>query len=237
MQNYDAVFKDSFTLFRNKSLRFLGIDSDARIIEVLSTEKRVVRVDTEFSDLTFLTDDGLGLHIEEETDIDRGDLYRFCGYQVDLTQRHGRDFHTVILTFKKPTVRKIVTQTLIFKPMIVDLSERDAGKVFERLRRQIADAEEVNELDLVFLPVCHSDTETVAQLLEKGVGLAAKLPQATKIVGLMLMLSDRLVDKAELKRVWEEFMNYSKLKVFQVAEEIGEEKGIERGKLDTARYL
>jgi hypothetical protein len=243
MQNYDAAFKDSFTLFKNKSLQFLGIESDARITEVLATEKREVHVDTEFSDLNFLTDDGFGLHIEEEVDISRKDLYRFCGYHVDLTQLHGRDFHTVILTFKRPRVREIVTPTLVFKPMIVDLSERDAGEVFERLRRQIEGGEEINELDLVFLPVCRSETETVVELLDKGVELALELPAGEKIAGLMLMLSNQLVEKTELKRIREKLMNYSKLKIVQVMEELGEERGIEKGraegvekgKLDTAR--
>ena len=249
MQNYDAAFKDSFTLFRNKTLRFLGIESDARITEVLATEKREVHVDTEYSDMSFLTDDGFGLHIEEETDISRKDLYRFCGYHVDLTQLHGRDFHTVILTFKPPRVREIVTPTLVFKPIIVDLSERDAGAVYERLRRQIEGGEEINELDLVFLPVCHSESETVAELLEKGVKLATKLAAGKKMVekiaGLMLMVSDQLVEKAERKRIWEVFMDYAKLQVLQVAEEVGEKRGIkkgraegvEKGKLDTARNL
>ncbi|MHC6203711.1 hypothetical protein ACYULU_11015 [Breznakiellaceae bacterium SP9] len=45
----------------------------------------------------------------------------------------------------------------------------------------------------------------------------------------MFMLSDRLVDKNELKRIWREFMDYTKLKVFQVAEEVGEERGMEKG--------
>jgi hypothetical protein len=247
MQNYDAVFKDSFTLFKNKTLRFLGVDSDARITEILSTEKREIQVDTEFSDLTFLTDKGFGFHIEEEIDISQKDLYRFCGYHVDLTQRHGIEFQTVILTFKKPTIRKIDTPTLIFQPFIVDLSERNADEVFEGLKQAIEGGKEINELDLVFLPVCRSETDTVVGLLEKGVRLAAKLPTNKKIIGLMLTLTNQLVKSEELKRIWEEFMDYSKLKVIQVAEEIGMEKGmkkgiekgraegIEKGKLEDAR--
>ncbi|MHC6202099.1 hypothetical protein ACYULU_02780 [Breznakiellaceae bacterium SP9] len=58
--------------------------------------------------------------------------------------------------------------------------------------------------------------------------LVKRLPAASKIVGLMFMLSDRLVDKNELKRIWREFMDYTKLKVFQVAEEVGMEKGAEK---------
>jgi hypothetical protein len=43
-QNYDAVCKDSFTLFKNKTRAFLGVPSDARITEMPATEKREVQV-------------------------------------------------------------------------------------------------------------------------------------------------------------------------------------------------
>ena len=230
MQNYDAVFKDSFTLFKDKTLRFLGIENDARITEILSTEKREVQVDTEFSDLTFKTDQGFGIHMEEELHLSRQDLYRFCGYHVDLSQRHGIDFVTVVLTFSAPAQTEIDTPTLAFRPWIVNLKERDADRLLEELSGKLARGEEISELDLVFLPVCGSKTKTTVELLERGIGLAARLPlRKEKIAGLMIALSNSLVEKEELKRIWEEFMDMAKLKVFQVAEEVGMEKGMKKG--------
>jgi hypothetical protein len=228
VQNYDAVVKDSFTLFKNKTLSFLGIESNARITEILSTEKREVQVDTEFSDLSFLTDKGFGIHIEEETDISRRDLYRFCGYQVDLSQKHGIDFVTVILTFKTAAQKRLETPTLIFCPWIVNLRERDADELLEKIKEKIRRGEEINELELVFLPVCGSKERSVEQLLEEGIKLAMETPSKEKVAALMLMLTNRLVEAEELKRIWEEFKAMTRLKVLEVAEEIGMEKGMER---------
>ncbi|MDR2193397.1 MAG: hypothetical protein LBP19_02880 [Treponema sp.] len=229
IQNYDAVVKDSFTLFKNKTLSFLGIESDARITEILATEKREIQVDTEFSDLSFLTDKGYGIHIEEETDISRRDLYRFCGYQVDLSQKHGIDFVTVILTFKAAAQKKLETPTLLFCPWIVNLGERDADELLEKIRGKLERGEEINELELVFLPVCRSGKRSVEQLLEEGIKLALGTPSNEKVAALMLMLTNRLVGAEELKRIWEEFKAMTKLKVLEVAEEVGMEKGMEKG--------
>ena len=137
MQNYDAVFKDSFSLFKDKSLRFLGIENDARITAILSTEKREIQV----------------------------------------------------------------------------------------LSGKVARGEEISELDLVFLPMCSSKTKTTVELLERGIALAARLPSSgQKIAGLMMVLSDKLVEEKELERIWEEFMDMTKLKVLQVAEKVGMKK-------------
>ncbi len=34
-QNYDAVFKDALTLFKDKTLAFLGVELDTKITEIL----------------------------------------------------------------------------------------------------------------------------------------------------------------------------------------------------------
>ena len=38
--NYDAVFKDSLSLFKDKSLDFFGLDPSLRIKEPLKTESK-----------------------------------------------------------------------------------------------------------------------------------------------------------------------------------------------------
>ena len=58
--NYDAVFKDAISFYKGKTLDFFGIPGDMKILEPLRTEKKEVRVDTEFSDLTFRISDGRG---------------------------------------------------------------------------------------------------------------------------------------------------------------------------------
>jgi predicted transposase/invertase (TIGR01784 family) len=112
----------------------------------------------------------------------------------------------------------------------VDLSERNADEIFKKVSHAIERGEAINELDIVFLPICHSENDSVARLLEKGIQLAAKIPMNEKIVALMLTLSNSLVEKDELKRMWKEFVAMTKLKVLEVAEEVGIEKGKQEGK-------
>jgi hypothetical protein len=157
-QNYDAVFKDAITLFKDKSLKFMGIKPDAKIIEILSNETKEVSVTTEFSDLVFKTDNGYGIHIEEEVDISVADLRRFCGYSAGLQSKHNMDFQTVIITARKPKVPHLKGLSLQFAPVIINMATRDGDQIYNELKREISAGEEVNELDLVCLPMCHSQT-------------------------------------------------------------------------------
>jgi predicted transposase/invertase (TIGR01784 family) len=60
---------------------------------------------------------------------------------------------------------------------------------------------------------------------------------AEKLVALMLVASNKVIDKVMLNRLWEEFKTMTKLKIFEVAEEKGIEKGIELDKRETAELM
>ena len=64
-RNYDPVFKEAMILFKDKALDFLGLKGIAPITEPLRTESVEIEIKSEFSDLTFATQDGRGLHFEE----------------------------------------------------------------------------------------------------------------------------------------------------------------------------
>jgi hypothetical protein len=112
--------------------------------------------------------------------------------------------------------------------VVVNLGDRDADALLERLRGALDAGEGINELELIFLPVCHSACKSVARLLSDGLMLAARLPDAEKVAALMLVLSDRLVEPEELDRLWEEFKRMVKLKILDVAEKKGMERGMEK---------
>ena len=65
-QNYDLAFKESFSIFENKTLDFLGLNLP-KITEFLETEFADLETHDNFLDLTFRLEDGSILHIEEET--------------------------------------------------------------------------------------------------------------------------------------------------------------------------
>jgi hypothetical protein len=96
-QNYDLAFKESFSIFENKTLDFLGLDLP-KITEFLETEFAELETHHDFMDLNFRLVDGSILHIEEETDLSTEDLIRFAHYDLRLYQRHRTTIHTVVLT-------------------------------------------------------------------------------------------------------------------------------------------
>jgi len=80
--NYDLGFKEAITLFKDKALDFFGIDDLASITEPLATESVQVEIKSLFRDLVFATQEGKGLHFEEEVHLSEDDLWRFLDYNV-----------------------------------------------------------------------------------------------------------------------------------------------------------
>ena len=232
--NYDAVFKDSFILYKDKSLDFIRWEDDAKITEILSTEKKEVRVETEFTDITFKTNKGYGLHMESEVDVSEADMLRFCGYSVDLWARHKIEFRTIVITTKKPRVKSVKGRTLQFTPIIVNLGRRNGDKIYKKLKKKIDAGEEVNELDLIFLPLCSSKTKSTYEMLVDCIGLAEQIADdetnREKMVAQMLILTNKYVDEERINKLWREFSAVIKLKVLKVAESVGRKEGREEGR-------
>ena len=100
--NLDNVFKESLTLFKDKTLDFLNIPEIAPIADYLGTENVQIELTWESMDLAFGTSDGQGVHLEEEINLSNDDLLRFLGYNASLSRIHKREFATIIFV-KNPT--------------------------------------------------------------------------------------------------------------------------------------
>jgi hypothetical protein len=90
--NYDSVFKESFVLFKDRALDFLGLTDIPPITESLMTE--TVEIKIAIRDLVFGTQDGKGLNFEAEAALSNDDLLRFCSYNISLRQVYDREFDT-----------------------------------------------------------------------------------------------------------------------------------------------
>ena len=85
-QNYDKVFKSSFSIFKDEIMDFLGVDLP-EIDSFLETEFSEIQTSEERLDLNFRLKDGSILHLEEEADISTKDLIRFASYDLKLYNR------------------------------------------------------------------------------------------------------------------------------------------------------
>lgn len=229
-QNYDNVFKNSFSIFKQGINDFLEIDLP-EIEGFIETEFAEIETADERLDLNFRLADGSILHLEEEADISRNDLIRFASYDLKLYKRYGDEIRTIVLCVNgfQDSLAGFDTNSLEYSTTVVDMSERDGDSKIEEISQKIEAGEEVNILELIFLPLMNSDKK-MSKRVKKAIDLEQEvnLPEImqSKVVALTLVLSNKFLSEAEIEEIWRD---YSMLKVFKVAEEKGREKGRKEG--------
>jgi len=223
--NYDTVLKEALQLFDGKTLDFLGLSGSERIECSLNTEQTEVVIRKSYTDLIFKLSDNTGLHIEMEAQISKNDMLRFFSYNVECTQKFNMPIKTVIFTNQKQSVIEYCGPVMIFKPIIINLSERDGDAVLKKIKRQIDRGEEVNELEMIYLSL-YNKSRTTAELLKEAVPLVPKIKKEShdqqKMIILMLLAANKFLTKNELTKILEEnHMDVRELKFIQVLEEMG----------------
>ena len=231
--NYDIVFKEALQLFEGKTLDFLGLLDSGRIEYSLNTEQTEVIVRKRFADLIFKLSDNTGLHIEMEAHISKSDILRFAIYNIEYSQKFNIPIKTVIFTNQEQKVIEYCNPVMTFKPVIIDLSQRDGEVILEKIRKQIEHGNEVNELEMIYLPL-YNKSRTTVELLKDTISLIPKIKKKSddqqKIILMMLLAANKFLTKDELEKILEEnHMDVRELKFIQVLEEIGLKKGLEKG--------
>ena len=239
-QNYDPVFKEAMTLYKDKALDFLGLTGIAPISEPLRTESVEIEVKVAFRDLTFSTQDGRGLHFEEEVDLSKDDMLRFGGYNLWLSRAYKREFITVIFVKNPTALTEIQTEQVNFKPIIVQCSNIDADVMLDRLQSDISEGKPVNELELVYLPLFNSDKFSPTELFKESTKLIRDLQvddnQKQKIYALSIVLASKVVEQNQLDKALKEVILMGNI-IIETAEKMGEKRGEKRKMEETAQNL
>ena len=225
--NKDFVFKDALVLFKDKTLDFLGLTDIAPLGESLRTETVDVEVTWEFQDLAFATQDGRGVHFEEEDDLSKDDVLRFAGYNISLSRVHKRVFDTVIFVKKPTTQMEIKTNQLHFAPIIVQCSKIDADTMLNRLKKDIAAGKPINELEVIYLPLFRSVKSSPSELFLESTKLihAMKVDDShkEKIYALLITLMGKEIEQSYLEAVAKEVAKMSNV-IIEYFEELGAER-------------
>ena len=236
-QNYDPVFKEAMTLYQGKALDFLGLTGIAPITEPLRTESVEIEIKIEFRDLTFGTQDGRGLHFENEVDLSADDLLRFGSYNIGLSRVYKREFLTVIFVKNPTKLKKVRTAQLLFEPIVVQCSGFDADAILNKLERNIAADAVINELELVYLPLFQSTKLSPTEIFKESSRLIRNLKvedeHKRKIYALSILLAGKVVDESAIEAVLEEVKMTGNI-ILDVAEKRGEKRGEKRVKEETA---
>jgi hypothetical protein len=228
--NYDKVFKEAFSIFNHKVLDFLGIDLP-KIERFLETEFTEIETQGNRMDLNFLLEDRSILHLEEEVALSKNDIIRYAAYDLKLYARYGTSINTVVLCVNKVSKVNTYIDAGSFKYSVhaLDMSERDADNKLHELKQKLRNDQEINELEIVFLPLMKSKKEKV-ELLKEAIELEKQLNidnmTKEKIVAMTLVAADKMVERDQLKNIWEEI---KMLKIIDFAREKGIEEGMERG--------
>ncbi len=233
--NYDFVFKDSFNLFKNNIADFLMMELPG-IVSYLETEFTEVKTNTERMDLNFILEDGSILHLEEEIEISVNDLIRFASYDLKLYNRYRDKIRTIILCIKGyPALEAgFNCSSLSYNTTVVNMSDKDGKKKLKELKEKIENKEQINYLDLIFLPLMNSDKKMVKRV-KKTIELEEKLDVEqnlrNKIVALTIVLCDKFLNNKDMSELWEE---YKMVKFFKYVEEQGKKEGKLEGKQEEA---
>ena len=228
--NYDIVFKESLSIFKNKTLDFLNLNLPP-ISDFVKTEFCEIETHDTFCDLVFWLADGSILHIEEETDLSRSDTIRFAMYDLQILKQYNVAITTLVFTLKTPKIENVTlhTNNLQYKLLIKYMSIEHADAKLQELREKIINKQPINELELIFLPLMHTNKprfEIVKQAIELIKDVVIDKLQHEKIAASILVLANKFLSKEQMEQMWEVIRMY---KFIEIAEEKGIEKGMEIG--------
>jgi len=229
-QNYDIAFEEIFSIFQDQALDFLGI-SLPKITHVLDSAMPEIVAREQRFDLVFELEDGTILHLEE-ADVSMEDVLRFASYDLRIYSRYRKKVHTVVLNLQKfrEKIARFDAGTLRYQLAVCSLKEQDGDRRLEEIRERIKKGEPVNAVELAFVPLMASEKDA-GERIKIAVKTALELKEIDsetkkKLVFLIMVMSDKLVERKILEEIWEEIKVY---KVIQFAEEKGMEKGMKKG--------
>jgi hypothetical protein len=231
--NYDFVFKDSFSLFKNDIGDFLKVELPG-IVSYLETEFSEIETSTERMDFNFKLEDGSILHLEEEIEVSVDDLIRFASYDLKLYNRYRDRIRTIILCIKGYPAAEAAFNagSLGYNTIVVNMSDKDGKEKMKELREKIEKGEEINYLELIFLPLMNSDQDIVRRVKET-IELEDKLDADQKfknnLAALTIVLCDKFLSSENMIELWRD---RKMVKFFKYVEEQGKKKGKEEGRIE-----
>ena len=142
----------------------------------------------------------------------------------------------------------------------MECSKIDADALLAKLKANIEEGREINELELIYLPLFGSKEFSPTELFKESTAIIKDLniedERRMKLFALSVVLAGKVVDKAQLELFWEEvklmnnvILEYAEERGIKLGEErgmklgeergikLGEERGIKLGEEETARRM
>ncbi len=231
--NYDVVVKWLAEALRGQTLEVIGVET-GHIVDVFGFEPVDIAVKTGRVDVMFRDDAGKFFHLEEQRNLRRIDLYRFAAHHFMGARKWGDGLTDIVLASGNVFAgeKAVTTESGVYRPVVVDFSERDGEKRLEEIKDQIREGTFQNWLELVFLPLYGKMTgELREEFVENAIRFETELFKARMIpatfLAAVLIMSNKIIPKIRLEEIWEEI---KMLDILEIAHEKGRSAGLEEGK-------
>ncbi|WHE06073.1 hypothetical protein PGH24_07770 [Thermoanaerobacterium thermosaccharolyticum] len=137
-QNNDIILKSMAQEFKDKSLKFYGINVP-KIVTVIPADLPVIEVKEDRLDFIFLLEDDSLLHMEFQTTNKKADIKRFLQYDARLYGKYERKIRTVVIYSGKieEAISRLDVGSIIYKVDQVFLAKYDGDKIYKELNEKL----------------------------------------------------------------------------------------------------
>jgi hypothetical protein len=240
-QNYDLVINWLSQAFKGQTLSVLGIDT-APIKRVCSFKPVEIAINTGVVDVIFEDENEKCYHLEEQRHMTESDLYRFAAQHFSVAKEWRDDVIDIILISGRSYNGKktIQTQSGLYQPTFVDLTERNGKERLKQIREDVESGDTSSLLELAFLPMYGNDdldldkTEFVKDIIGFETELFKKDPSKELLIAATLIMSNKILDNETFDKLWKEI---KMIKAFVFAEEKGYNRGRTEGILETTKMM
>ncbi|GCD12545.1 DUF4351 domain-containing protein [Clostridium tagluense] len=243
----DSVLKSAMDFFQQNAVDFFGINT--KIIAPAQTELKDIKINTNFMDYTFYTEDGNYLHFEFQTTNRQEDIRRFMFYDASLHYKGNRKIRTVVVYSSdiKKVENYIDAGSIKYNMEAYYMNNIDGDEKYNYLKNKIDNNEELtNEeiLSLTFIPLMKGKLTRTERTI-RSIELADKInisDSKLKCLTMLYALLEKFGD-AESKKKFKEVFNMTEIGKMILEDGIakgmekGMEKGIEKGRKEGKAQL
>ncbi len=153
-QNYDVTVKWIAEVLTGQTLEVIGVPT-GRIVDVFGFEPVDIKVAAGRVDVMVRDDAQKHYHVEEQRNLQKGDMYRFAAHHFAAAKKWGDGVTDVVLASGEVYAgkKRIATASGEYEPVVVDFSEKNGEKRLEEIREVAKQGKFDNWLELVFLPL------------------------------------------------------------------------------------
>ena len=234
--NNDVIMKSMAETFRDKSLKFFGLDTP-RIVDVVPTVLPVLDVKVNRTDYIFLLEDSTYLHLEFQTTVSMENLYRFALYDARIINKDKVDVRTAVVYSGKieTAPERFRKGSLSYDVTNVYMKGFNGDKEYKKLQKKILKSKPLDDIDLlklIFLPLMKSEISE-DEMAIKAAELAKNILGDVKtfVIGAIIAITDKFMSEDYRKKLLEVL---KLTHIEQMIREKGREEGLEEGENNKA---